>query len=407
MRYLLAVFFSLFVAPAMADYSGPLFNVSGLLTISPNYAGAGNISTALVLNPPSQISSYPINFGFGTTFAEIGQLEIINNAAGDNTLAVVNNNIGGYAAVTFRGPDKYYTNTATVFEHGAIGWNAPQGYDFIESSTFDANSNPLIPPSAFWLQQSGGVDASGGISTTCSITINSPTLTCIANGGPNGNLITASSDGFPATTGIPAATTVSSGGGTTTLTMSANATLTNGSLGVTFTNPVFNQYSYFKATRTGPVFWLGWNGTVDLTIDRVHNTVGVGTLANQGNPSATLEVGGTATIDSSLTTNNVTVLACNDYNVPTTGQTYTLPANKCGAILEPAGTLATLTIKLPASPVNGQVAWFSTTQAITALTVSPNSGQVIRGGTTPGSLVSGGSFAMVYNTNTVWYPLTH
>jgi hypothetical protein len=98
------------------------------------------------------------------------------------------------------------------------------------------------------------------------------------------------------------------------------------------------------------------------------------------------------------------LVLANDYNVPTTGQTYTLPAGKSGCSFEPAGTLAALTIKMPAAPTAGQVASFGTTQAITALTVSANAGQGVRAPQT--TLAAGGTFSMIYNANTNWYPTT-
>jgi hypothetical protein len=93
-----------------------------------------------------------------------------------------------------------------------------------------------------------------------------------------------------------------------------------------------------------------------------------------------------------------------DYNVPTTGQTYTLPAGKSGCTFEPAGTLAALTVKMTAAPVAGQVSSFGTTAAITALTVSPNTGQSVKA--PPTTLAAGGTFSMIFNANGSWYPTT-
>jgi hypothetical protein len=59
---------------------------------------------------------------------------------------------------------------------------------------------------------------------------------------------------------------------------------------------------------------------------------------------------------------------------PTTGQTLNMAANKRYLYLVPAGTLATLTVNLPASPVDGQVAGILTTQTITAITIGAQGG---------------------------------
>jgi hypothetical protein len=48
--------------------------------------------------------------------------------------------------------------------------------------------------------------------------------------------------------------------------------------------------------------------------------------------------------------------------------------------LEPAGTLATLTVTLPAAPVDGQIFELSTTEQLTALTVQGAAGETVRGG---------------------------
>lgn len=70
------------------------------------------------------------------------------------------------------------------------------------------------------------------------------------------------------------------------------------------------------------------------------------------------------------------------YAAPTTGQTVV--SNGAGTlIINPAGTLATLTITLPASPVDGQAFGVAISQVITALTVN---GGTIRGAPSTTSL---------------------
>jgi hypothetical protein len=64
---------------------------------------------------------------------------------------------------------------------------------------------------------------------------------------------------------------------------------------------------------------------------------------------------------------------------PTTGFAITIAAGITRLILNPAGTLASGTITMPAAPVDGQIVEISTTQTVTALTVSANTGQTISG----------------------------
>lgn len=67
-----------------------------------------------------------------------------------------------------------------------------------------------------------------------------------------------------------------------------------------------------------------------------------------------------------------------------------------------SGTIAAATITMPPNPSNGQIVKFRTSEAITALTVSPNAGQSILGN--PTTLSSGGSFDAIYRyADTTWY----
>jgi hypothetical protein len=91
-----------------------------------------------------------------------------------------------------------------------------------------------------------------------------------------------------------------------------------------------------------------------------------------------------------------------DYQVSTTGFSYTFAAGTTVLVMNPAGTLATGTITMPAAPVDGMTISFSSTQIITALTVNGNTGQSIVGA--PTSLTAGSAATFVYRlSNTTWY----
>lgn len=91
-----------------------------------------------------------------------------------------------------------------------------------------------------------------------------------------------------------------------------------------------------------------------------------------------------------------------EYLVPLTGFTKTVSNTTNVLVLEPAGTLATGTVTMPASPVNNQVVRISSTQIITALTVSPNTGQTVKGA--PTTIAANGAVGWVYRqSNTTWY----
>jgi len=91
-----------------------------------------------------------------------------------------------------------------------------------------------------------------------------------------------------------------------------------------------------------------------------------------------------------------------DYQVSTTGFSYTFAAGTTNLVMNPAGTLATGTITMPAAPADGMTITFSSSQIITALTVAGNTGQSIVG--QPTSLTAGGAATFVYRlSNTTWY----
>lgn len=99
------------------------------------------------------------------------------------------------------------------------------------------------------------------------------------------------------------------------------------------------------------------------------------------------------------------VLQAYDYQVLTTGFSYTFAAGTQVLVANPAGTLATGTITMPATPADGMTISFSSTKAITALTVNANTGQTITGA--PTSLVANGSVTFIYRlSSTAWFPVT-
>ena len=93
-----------------------------------------------------------------------------------------------------------------------------------------------------------------------------------------------------------------------------------------------------------------------------------------------------------------------DYQAPTTGFSYTFAAGVNVLVMQPAGTLATGTITMPAAPADGMTITFSSSQQITALTVQGNTGQSMSNAVTflPGKTAA----SYVYRlSNTTWYPM--
>lgn len=97
------------------------------------------------------------------------------------------------------------------------------------------------------------------------------------------------------------------------------------------------------------------------------------------------------------------VLQSYDFQVLTTGFSYTFASGTTTLIINPAGTLATGTITMPGSPADGMVITFTTTQEITAITINGNTGQSI-GGTQVAQLPANSAMSFVYRqANTTWY----
>lgn len=91
------------------------------------------------------------------------------------------------------------------------------------------------------------------------------------------------------------------------------------------------------------------------------------------------------------------------YQTPSTGATITIANTSRTLVIDPAGTLAALTVQMPAAPIDGQLVEFSTSQILTALTVSPNGGQTMGNGL-PTSATAGQGFGFIYRLAlTKWF----
>lgn len=90
---------------------------------------------------------------------------------------------------------------------------------------------------------------------------------------------------------------------------------------------------------------------------------------------------------------------------PLTGATVTFTTSQTLALIVPAGTIAALTLTLPAcAPANdGDERRFATSQIITALTVGAAAGSVIGGSTS--AAVGSGHVYHCYGADTAWYQM--
>jgi len=93
-----------------------------------------------------------------------------------------------------------------------------------------------------------------------------------------------------------------------------------------------------------------------------------------------------------------------DYQVLTTAFTYTFAAGTQVLVINPAGTLATGTITMPAAPSDGMTITVESTQQVTALTMSGNGGTIVGAAV---QLIPNQPLSWVYrSTGTTWYPFS-
>jgi len=125
------------------------------------------------------------------------------------------------------------------------------------------------------------------------------------------------------------------------------------------------------------------------------------TISSQTNTRVTLATPTSHNDKVEITYNPVEMVGVTrtERQVPVTGNTVS-PSNLAGLlILEPAGTLATLTVNFPSGPVDNQAFTIFTTQTLTAL--SFGNGTVVGAPTT---LAANGSAHFRYSTATSkWY----
>ncbi len=129
------------------------------------------------------------------------------------------------------------------------------------------------------------------------------------------------------------------------------------------------------------------------------NASGVATAA------ITIDSAQKVTVSGNLASTAAVITNSYDTASPATAGTVTASANKPGVLITPAATIATCTIKLPSSPIDGQQYWVASSQIITTVTWQDSggtAGNVIGGPTTIGGTGRGARF--VYGSGaSIWY----
>lgn len=159
--------------------------------------------------------------------------------------------------------------------------------------------------------------------------------------------------------------------------------------------------------------WLDWHRQVQVFVKSAGTTANwvdinftgsnITDIVNRDHSNLQGIQGGSAGERYHLTSNEVrNARNTIDYTAPSTGFSQTISNAATYLIIEPAGTLATGTVTMPASPVDGQVVTIASTQTITALTHNPNTGQTLKGALT--TIAADTNAAWLYKTSTTtWY----
>lgn len=90
------------------------------------------------------------------------------------------------------------------------------------------------------------------------------------------------------------------------------------------------------------------------------------------------------------------------YTTPATGATISLSQQRRQVVLiNPAGTIATLTVNLPGTPNDGDIVTIGTSQTVTLLTINGAGNAIVSSLTT---LLSGGSGRWIWNASAAkWF----
>ncbi|RUT27411.1 hypothetical protein C0V97_01175 [Asaia sp. W19] len=222
--------------------------------------------------------------------ANKGEFTIENNTGSNNALAIKTTNANGFAAIAFDGPDMTYGGN---FEHGAVGWGPRVAYgpdvgvDYFEISRFTYDGTFNRQPVPFMWQTTGTELVPWGMTTAYGIvTKGSATITCVGGctfPGDTGQILDT-----PAEYGLfPAGTTIVSGAGTKTMTLSKAALASSASATAgtyfRFGNAEGSQHDFLVYTPMGnadyyrfsDAKWGNFTNAPYFSIDRVNGRLGV------------------------------------------------------------------------------------------------------------------------------------
>lgn len=215
----------------------------------------------------------------------------------------------------------------------------------------------------------------------------STNILTIGSAATPGNIVAPSNAGTGVTLSVTGGASSGAGNASGQLVLSSGTPADGNSGNLTIQTPGAvgtNRNGGNVLIKTGAATGVGTNGQISLQ-------------SPAGSERWKINASGDVTLLSSFVDQSMVEI------IPTTGFTQTVNANQGGFFINPAGTLATGTINLPASPNGGRRVCFTTSQTITTLTVSGN-GSTIVTGAAPTTITVSTPFCMMFDANTPgWY----
>jgi hypothetical protein len=314
---------------------------------------------------------------------------------------------------------------ATAFIGNALTATTLQTPRTINGVSFDGSANIVVTAAAGTL--TGATLASNVLASSLTSvgTLGALTVTATIAGNISGNAATVTTNANLTgnVTSVGNATTIASGVVTNAMLAGSIAYSKLVLTGAVLNADLAGSIAYSKLSLTGAILNADLAGSIAdsklstiSTALKVSNSATTATNANtasaivardaSGNFSAGLAtlVGITNTGDVNLNAGSRFATAGYQTSTPSTGNTVACNAFITGILFTPAGTLATLTIQLPNTSLDGMEVWVASTQTITAATWQDHggtAGNVIGGPSTFGGTNKGCRF--VYNlANTKW-----
>jgi hypothetical protein len=349
----------------MLNHSGTETKVNG---------GSGTV-TSVALTVPTflSVSGSPITTN-GTLAVTLSgtALPVANGGTGDTSFTAYSVLCGG---TTSSGPLQNVSGVGTsgqvLTSNGASSLPTWQNASSVTFPLQGSNESATTPTYSFSSSTSTGMYSSG--TNTLDFAVNGSDAVRIDS---NGNMLSVFGGGNTSYFGATSARVVSN------------------------TGAFLTAWTGYSGNGVGMGAQIFTGGTANGF--RADGSFGIG---NGNGPSIIFDSSGNPSIKSGFNLGIGGVLAFTNYQrvVATTGGSTTINNGANYLVLNPSGTLATYSVTMPASPSDGQPVTITSSQAITALTISPNSGQTITNPIT--TLVQGSATRFIYvATDTNWYP---